>query len=105
MKPRLRCTTPMSLGIAFMGHALIDGLGCTFTMYSPGRQQLILHDRRGHDSTELTISRIATPSPSFQYEIGSASSPALRRRVTRLLRAFVCETQAPLTSTLAIQAA
>ncbi len=99
----LQCATALSLSIALMGHAAMLGLGCTFGRYSAIRQQLVLRDDWHGETATVVISR--TGLPHFRYELGAVSSPAFGRRVTRLLRAFARETQAPLMPTLAVQAA
>lgn len=65
----------------------------------------VLPDDRSQTPADVTLGRDATSIDTLPYQMGSVSAPALGRRRDRVLRALVRETQAPMSPTLAAQAA
>ena len=103
--PPLTCTTPLSVAIALIGHASLIQMSGSLHRYSPSRQQLTLTDARGRAHAQLTIARASTAASSFEVLIGHVTTVRMQQHVLRLVRAFVRETQAPVTPILDTHAA
>jgi hypothetical protein len=73
--------------------------------YSRFQQTVHLTDRRSGETADLRIARAATAASACPVMITAVTTRRMRRQVTHLVRAFVRETQAPLTMVLASQAA
>ncbi len=97
--------TPLSLAIAVIGSATTNHIVGSLDRYSAHRQSFRLYDRRTGAIAHLMIARAPQGASVFTVMIRQVTTERLRRHVTRTLRAFVRETQAPLVTVLASQAA
>ena len=97
--------TPLSLALAVIGSAATPQIMGSLDAYSPHRQSFRLYDRRTGAFAHLVIARAPQGASVFTIMIRQVTTERLRRHVTRTLRAFVRETQAPLITVLAEQAA
>jgi hypothetical protein len=106
MNPRLlHIDSPLSLAIAIIGNASTHHLSGAVSPYSSHQQQLRLTNPESGDTAELHIARAAQAASRFHVSIIQVTTLAMHRQVTRILRAFVRETQAPMHIILASQAA
>lgn len=97
--------TPLSLAIAVIGSATTTQIVGSLDRYSAHRQGLRLVDRETGATAMLMIARAPQGASVFTVMIRHVTTERLRRHVTRTLRAFVRETQAPLITVLASRAA
>ena len=97
--------TPLSLAIAVIGSAMTTQIVGALDRYSAHRQSFCLYDRRTGAFAHLMIARAPEGARVFHLMIRHVTTERLRRHVTRTIRAFVRETQAPLVTVLAQQAA
>jgi hypothetical protein len=97
--------SPLSLAIAVIGSATTTKIVGSLDRYSAHRQSFCLYDRRTGARAHLMIVRAPTGARVFHLMIRHVTTEPLRRHVTRTVRAFVRETQAPLVTVLAQQAA
>ena len=97
--------TPLSLAIAVIGSATTTQIVGPLDRYSAHRQSFRLYDRRTGAIAHLMIARAPQGARVFILMIRQVTTVRLRRHVTRTIRAFVRETQAPLITVLAQQAA
>jgi hypothetical protein len=97
--------TPLSMAIALIGSATTRDIVGSLDRYSAHRQVFRLSDRRTGAQATLMIARAPQGASMFSVMIQQVTTERLRRHVTRTLRAFVRETQAPLITVLASQAA
>jgi len=102
---RYHFPTPLSMAIAVIGSVTTTGIVGSLDSYSAHRQSFRLYDRRAGASAHLMIARAPQGASMFTVTIRDVTTERLRRHVTRTLRAFVRETQAPLITVLASQAA
>jgi len=102
---RYHFPTPLSLAIAVIGSATTKHIVGSLDRYSAHRQSFYLYDRRTGATVHLMIARAPQDASMFTVMIRQVTTERLRRHVTRTLRAFVRETQAPLITVLASQAA
>ena len=101
----VRCQTPLSLAIAVIGSATTKHIVGSLDRYSAHRQAFRLYDRRTGAIAHLMIARAPEGASMFTLMIRHVTTEPLRRHVTRTVRAFVRETQAPLITVLASRAA
>lgn len=97
--------TPLSLAIAVIGSATTTQIVGSLDRYSAHRQSFCLYDRQTGARAHLMIARAPKGARVFTVMIRHVTTERLRRHVTRTIRAFVRETQAPLITVLAEQAA
>lgn len=97
--------TPLSLAIAVIGSATTTQIVGSLDRYSAHRQSFRLYDRRTGAIAHLMIARAPQGARVVILMIRQVTTERLRRHVTRTIRAFVRETQAPLITVLAQQAA
>lgn len=102
---RYHFPTPLSMAIAVIGSATTMQIVGSLDSYSAHRQSFRLYDRRTGAFAHLMIARAPEGASMFTVMIRQVTTEQLRRHVTRTLRAFVRETQAPLITVLAEQAA
>jgi len=102
---RYHFPSPISLAIAVIGSATTKHIVGSVDRYSAHRQSFCLYDRRTGAIAHLTIARAPEGASMFTLMIRDVTTEPLHRHVTRTVRAFVRETQAPLTTVLAEQAA
>lgn len=97
--------SPLSLAIAVIGSATTTQIVGSLNRYSAHRQSFCLYDRQTGAQAHLMIVRAPQGARVFHLMIHQVTTESLRRHVTRSIRAFVRETQAPLVTVLAQQAA
>jgi len=97
--------SPLMLAIGIIGNASTNQFSGTVSPYSNHRQQLSLTNPVSGDTAELHIVRAAQAASVFNVTIDHVTTRKMHIQVTRILRAFVRETQAPLRIVLASQAA
>jgi hypothetical protein len=102
---RYHFPSPLSLAIAVIGSATTKHIVGSLDRYSAHRQSFCLYERRTGAFAHLMIARAPEDARVFHLMIRHVTTGRLRRHVTRTIRAFVRETQAPLVTVLAQQAA
>lgn len=101
----VRFSSPLSLAIGLIGYATIRHLSGALDRYADCHQRLTLMDPQSGEQAEVHIERAADAARAFRIVIGPVTASTLRTRVRHLVRAFVRETQAPVTVLLARRAA